>query len=177
MNRITKFYNRIISSWKNTFKFSIINALLLLSVCYFADNLRYSILAGPSVGQRIEQFREVVGLAEDTLLEDYVLVNIAYDRQLVPIYDEYGFSKGVIDITDREKLVDFLNQLNNNHRYVLFDVLLSNKYQSENDSLLTASLLATERISISRSATTDLIETDVANQVVDTEKREENLYI
>lgn len=158
MNRITKFYNRIISSWKNTFKFSIINALLLLSVCYFADNLRYSILAGPSVGQRIEQFREVVGLAEDTLLEDYVLVNIAYDRQLVPIYDEYGFSKGVIDITDREKLVDFLNQLNNNHRYVLFDVLLSNKYQSENDSLLTASLLATERISISRSATTDLID-------------------
>ena len=158
MNIITKKYNRIISCWKKTFWFSFCSAILLLLVCYFSDNLKYSILSSPSVGQRIEQFKGVASLAEDSLLEDYVLINIAYDRQLVPIYDEYGFPKGNIDITDRKKLVLFLNQLNNNHKYILLDVLLSNKYQSEYDSLLTASLLATERISISRSATTDLID-------------------
>ena len=52
----------------------------------------------------------------------------------------------------------FLYQLNNNHRYVLLDVLLSDKYQSEHDSLLVISLLNTKRISISRSGTTNLID-------------------
>lgn len=158
MNIFKLRYKRIIDSRKNTFWFSFINAMLLLFVCYFTDNDKYSILSGPSVGQRIEQFKAVSDIENEPILEEYVFVNIAYDRQLVPVDDEYGFSKGVIDITDREKLILFLNQLNNNHRYVLLDVLLSDKYQSEHDSLLTTSLLNTERISISRSSTTDLID-------------------
>ncbi len=158
MNIFKSKYNRIIESRKNTFWFSFINVMLLLFICYFTDNHKYSILSGPSVGQRIEQFKAASGIGNEPILEEYVFVNIAYDRQLVPIYDEYGFSKGVIDITDREKLILFLNQLNNNHKYVLMDILLSDKYQSEYDSLLTTSLLNTERISISRSSTTDLID-------------------
>ncbi len=158
MNILKTKYKRIVDSRKNTFCFSFINALLLLLVCYFTDNNKYSILSGPSVGQRIEQFKAASDIGNDPILDEYVFVNIAYDRQLVPVYDEYGFSKGVIDITDREKLILFLNQLNNNHRYVLLDVLLSDKYQSEHDSLLVISLLNTKRISISRSSTTNLID-------------------
>lgn len=158
MNILKTKYKRIIDSRKNTFCFSFTNALLLLLVCYFTDNNKYSILSGPSVGQRIEQFKAVSCVPNDPLLEEYVFVNIAYDRQLVPVHDEYGFSKGVIDITDREKLNRFLSQLNNNHKYILMDVLLSDKYQSEHDSLLISSLLKTERISISRSSTTNLID-------------------
>lgn len=158
MNILKTKYKRIINSRKNTFCFSFTNALLLLLVCYLTDNNKYSILSGPSVGQRIEQFKAVSCVPNDPLIEEYVFVNIAYDRQLVPVHDEYGFSKGVIDITDREKLNRFLSQLNNNHKYILMDVLLSDKYQSEYDSLLISSLLKTERISISRSSTTNLID-------------------
>lgn len=158
MSRLIAIYNRIISSRKNTIKFSFINAILLLLICYFTDNLKYSILSSPSIGQRIEQFREVSGLVENSILKDYVLINIAYDRELVPVYDEYGFSKGVIDITDRAKLAQFLYKTGNTHRYILMDVLLSDKYQSTNDSLLIESLLDTERISISRFSTTNLID-------------------
>ena len=158
MNFLKLKYKRIISSRKNTFWFSLTVAILLLLICYLTDNHKYSILSGPSIGQRIEQFKAGSGVVNDPNLEEYVFINIAYDRQLVPVYDEYGFSKGVIDITNREKLILFLTQLNNNHKYVLMDVLLSDKYQSEHDSLLIASLLKTERISISCSSTTDLID-------------------
>lgn len=158
MNRFKAKYNGIISSRRKSLKFSFINTLLLLFVCYFSDNLKYSILSGPSTGQRIEQFRGRDDKAEDSILKNYVLVNIAYDRELVPVYDEYGFPKGVIDITDRAKLTQFVTQLNDNHRYVLIDVLLSNKYQSASDSLLITSILCTDRISISRSSTASLID-------------------
>lgn len=158
MNKLIAKFKIITSSAKNTFWFSVVNALLLLFICYSTDNLKYSILSGPSIGQRIEQFREVCGLAKGISTEDYVFVNVAYDKQLVPVYDEYGFQKGVIDITDRKKLSEFLSQLENNHKYVFMDVLLSDKYQSDNDSLLISGLLNTEQISISRSSTTNLID-------------------
>lgn len=132
------------------------NAVALLLMCYFADNWRFSILTGPSVGQRIEQAKEVLGLAEDRILEDYVFINTSYDRELVPVFDEYGFSEGKIDITDRGKLAEFLSQLDNRHKYVMMDVFLSNRFQSESDSLLIAEILKTDRIGIARSATASL---------------------
>lgn len=170
-------YKAILRSRRKALLFSAISALLLVLVCYFTDNLKYSILSGPSVGQRIEQFREVSGLAKDSIPEDYVFINIAYDRQLVPVLDEYGLPQGEIDITDRQKLTTFLNQLNNAHKYVLLDVLLSDKFKSDADSILIETLLKTDRVSISRSSTTDLIDdrlnekagyTDYATDVLET---------
>lgn len=170
-------YKAILRSRKKALWFSTINALLLVLLCYFADNLKYSILSGPSVGQRIEQFREVSGIAKDIIPEDYVFINIAYDRQLVPVLDEFGLPQGEIDITDRRKLSTFLNQLDNAHKYILLDVLMSDKYKSEADSILIESVLNTGRISISRSSTTDIIDerleekagyTDYATDVLET---------
>lgn len=135
---------------------SIVNAIVLFLVCYFADNWRFSILTGPSVGQRIEQAREVLGWAEDRIPEDYVFINTAYDRELVPVFDEYGLPEGEIDITDRRKLAEFISQLDNKHKYVMIDVLLSDRFKSESDSLLIAEILNTENIGIARSSTAQL---------------------
>lgn len=134
------------------------NAIVLLLVCYFADNWRFSILTGPSVGQRIEQAKEVLGWAEDRIPENYVFINTAYDRELVPVYDEFGFPEGEIDITDRKKLAEFISQLDNQHHYVMMDILLSDRFQSESDSLLIAEILNTECIGIARSSTAQLFD-------------------
>lgn len=114
--------------------------------------------SGPTIGQRIEQFKEICGFSKNVVNDEYVFVNIAYDKQLVHIYDEFGLPKGNIDITDRKKLSLFLNKLCNNHRYVLMDVLFSDEYRSQNDTSLITAILNTERISISRSSTIDLID-------------------
>lgn len=151
-------YKEIGRSRRKTFWFSLVNAIILIMVCYFADNLKYSILSGPSVGQRIEQFKELVGAGTDSILDEYVFINIAYDRQLVSVTDEYGLPKGEIDITNRHKLNELLCQLNNSHKYVMLDVLLSKQYSSDCDSVLVQSILNTERICVSQSSTYDLID-------------------
>lgn len=136
----------------------------MLLICYFADNLKYSIISGPSVGQRIEQFREIAGLSKDKTTDEFVFVNIAYDRQLVTVLDEFGFPQGNIDITDRDKLRMFLSQLNDSHKYVLMDVLLSDKYKSESDSALVQTIKDIDRLSISRSSTVELIDTTLSTK-------------
>lgn len=137
---------------------SIANAIVLLLVCYFVDNWRFSLLNGPSVGQRIEQLKEIGGLGKEYVPEDYVFINISYDKELVPVYDEYGLPEGVMDITDRSKLTEFLSQLDNKHKYVMMDVLLDNRYRSDSDSSLTETILKNDRVGIARSATADLID-------------------
>ena len=136
----------------------------MLLICFLADNLKYSIISGPSVGQRIEQFREITGLSKVKATDEFVFVNIAYDRQLVPILDEFGFPQGNIDITDRDKLRLFLSQLNNNHKYVLMDVLLSDKYKSDSDSALVQTIKNIDRLSISRSSTGKIIDTTLSSK-------------
>lgn len=137
---------------------AIANAVVLLTICYLVDNWGYSTFAGLSVGQRIEQARELLGVAEDRFPEEYVFINTAYDRKLVEVDDEYGLPEGVIDITDRGKIADFLSRLNDQHRYVMIDVLFSDRFRSEEDSLLTAAILNTDKVGIARSSTTALID-------------------
>lgn len=158
MNKLKADYKAIIKSRKKVIWFSIICTLLLLMVCYLADNLKYSVLSGPSVGQRIEQFREITGLSNDGVPEEYVFINVAYDKELVPIADEYGLPMGEMDITDRCKLASFLSQLQDAHRYVMMDVLLSGDYISDSDSLLIDAIIKADRISISRSSTSNLLD-------------------
>lgn len=130
---------------------SLLNAIAILLVCYITDNRSLSVLNGPSTGQRIEQFREYTGLAKEPETDRYFFVNIAYDKELVPVYDEYGFPKGEIDVINRERLNRFLCQLNNSHKYVIFDVLLSKEFQSPNDSALIETILDTDRIVVAHS--------------------------
>lgn len=158
MKGLSAKYKAIVKSRKKALWFSAIIAFLLVVLCYFVDNLKYSIVSGPSVGQRIEQFKEVAGMAKDSIPDDYVFINIAYDRQLVPVLDEFGFPQGEIDITDRNKLTSFFNQLDDKHKYILLDVLISDNYKSDADSALVSSLIQTDRVSISQSRTVDLID-------------------
>lgn len=138
--------------------FSIVNAIVLMLVCYFMDNWSFSLFSGPSVGQRIEQVKTISGIKTDRIPDDYVFINTAYDRQLVTVLDEYGFPEGEIDITHRGKLAEFINSLDGRHKYVMMDILISDRYLSDDDSLLVASILNQDRIGIARSATADLLD-------------------
>lgn len=150
-------YKQIKCSRRKSVWFSVISTIVLLLVCYFTDNIGYSILSGPSIGQRIEQFREFSGLSQDDIPEEVVFINIAYDRELVPVNDEYGLTKGNIDITNRENLARFLSEANG-YRHIMLDVLLSKEFQSESDSLLIATLLSKKDISIAQSENTELLD-------------------
>lgn len=150
-------YRQVESSRAKSIWFSMISTFVLLMVCYLTDNIGYSLLSGPSVGQRIEQFREFTGLSKDVIPDDVVFINIAYDRELVPVYDEYGLPKGNIDITNRSYLNRFLSEAED-YRHILLDVLISKDFQSESDSLLVATIQSKKDISIALSENTELID-------------------
>ena len=150
-------YRQIQGSRRKSMWFSMISTFVLLLVCYLTDNIGYSLLSGPSVGQRIEQFREFSGLSKDVIPDDVVFINIAYDRELVPVRDEYSLPKGNIDITNRDYLNRFLSEAEG-YRHMLLDVLISKDYQSESDSLLVATIKSKKDISIALSEDTELID-------------------
>ena len=79
-----------------------------------------------------------------------VFVNVAYDKTLITAYegdpdtiDEKSIPKGKIDITDRSKLLEFLQilQKTNTYAYILLDIRFETQYKvPEVDSLLFAQI-------------------------------------
>jgi hypothetical protein len=78
-------------------------------------------------------------------LDKVLLINVANDKELVSVSERY-IPKGTIAITDRLKLAQFLYKLNDQHQYIICDIIFSKKYGSPNDSLLQSAFKKTKRI-------------------------------
>ena len=61
---------------------------------------------------------------EQAVPDDVLFINISYDKELVPVYDEYEMPMGNIDVTDREKLWKLLcaAERNGSYKYILLDI-------------------------------------------------------
>lgn len=143
---------KAIKSNANALKISLFNALVVLLLCYFIDNLPYSFIGDATVGQHFEQIKHVFNPSSDDIPSDLLLINVAYDRELVEVADEFGFPKGNIDITDRTKLLRFLTQLKESeYKYIILDVSFSKEYQTDRDSALFNLICEMDNIVISKS--------------------------
>lgn len=116
---------------------SVINTVVLLFGTYLLNNLtRFT-------GEDIEQYalvewvKDKLGMSGEPG-ELPLYVNVAYDKQLVDVYDDDSLLLGNRDITDRSKLLGLLRQLaeTNDYRYIFLDVRFERGYASENDSAL-----------------------------------------
>ena len=142
---------------KRLWLLSVINAVVLFLLCYFIDNLPYSFVCDANTAQRIEQIKQYLNLTRDTVPSDVWLINVAYDRTLVNVNDEFGLPKGNIDITDRNKLAELLKQLQNCHyRYIILDVSFTDEFQTPADSLLFSLIASMNNIVIAKSEATEL---------------------
>lgn len=131
---------------------SIISAIALLALCYIVNNLSYSITDGANIGQRIEQLKMMSSDTEDSIPDELCLINVAYDRQLIPLIDSIQGPKGNIDITDRDKLVRLLNELKTtNYKYIVLDVAFEKGYDSPADSVLFPLIASMDKIVVSKS--------------------------
>lgn len=79
---------------------------------------------------------------------DELYINVAYDKQLIEVYDQFGMPKGVSDITDRGKLNQLLTLLkeSDQYKYIILDVRFEKGYASESDSALFATIKSTPRL-------------------------------
>ena len=146
-----KTFKRFISNRKAV-ALSVVNAIAIFLLCYFVDNLPYSFVGDATVAQQIEQVKLLFFQPEDTIPSDLLLINTAYDRQLVDVNDEFGMYKGNIDITDRAKLLELLEQLKKSrYKYIILDIIFSEEYETPEDSALFSLIASMPNIVIPKS--------------------------
>ncbi len=164
MNIFRQTYNKIRRN-KSSLIISAINAVVLFLLCYFVDNLPYSFVGDATLGQHFEQLKQYFQSPKEDIPEDLLLVNVAYDRELADVTDEFGLPKGNIDITDRKKLYDFLTKLQKvDYKYIILDVSFSEEYRTENDSALYSVISQVENIVISKSENFRLADSILADK-------------
>lgn len=122
---------------------SLCNVVILLVLSYVLNN--QSLFTGENLNHYawVEWVKNKVGLVKQLDSHDVLFVNIAYDKQLTERTDEYGMPIGNTSITDRAKLLSFLQMLHStdNYKYIFLDVRFEKGYDvPEVDSTLFAEI-------------------------------------
>lgn len=111
----------------------------LLGLSFSYDN-ESSIISIVSIVKNV-----VLGLEDKPAKNDFLFVNVSYQKSLIPKLDEYGFEIGNEAITDREQLAVLLKRFSSNkHRYIVCDVFLDQP--SPSDSLLRESTVGLRNV-------------------------------
>lgn len=128
----------------------ILQAFLLTYICYIVGNIPYSISSGKETVKWFNTIATSLTNKDYSAPADVLAINVSYDKQLAEITDEYGMPLGVVDITDRSKLLRLLNLINKTggYKHVICDIFLSNEYTTAADSSLFDLISKMPRISL-----------------------------
>lgn len=139
--------SRIITKGKIALAVSI--SLLVTLTNYFVGNTAIPMPDEMSVLQRWNQLKSLNGWNHDSIPDDVLLIDVAYDKQLVDYYID-GFPVGQYVITNRQKLLDFLMKAKhaNNYKYIMLDVIFEKGIESPEDSALFSLIASMNRIVI-----------------------------
>lgn len=118
---------------------SLFNAVLLTLLVYILNN--QALFTGENLDYFtwIQWLKDKVSDEKNGLADDNTFyVNVSYDKKLVPYADASDIELGTIPVTDREKLLQFLNALNETRRYkyVFLDISFEKNTRTEEDSAL-----------------------------------------
>lgn len=132
--------------------FSLFHALWVLFLCYLLGNTCYSLGDEESFVQYLNLIKEQVLPSHRVMPRNVLIVNVAYDKQLVNVSDEYGIPLGQTAITDRGKLLRFLQAARETdaYKYILLDIYFQKGFQSPADSALFRTIAGMDRIVIPR---------------------------
>lgn len=144
--------------------FSLCNVVLLLTLSYFLNN--QPLFTGEDLDQYawMEWIKDKIGISPDVDANAALFVNVAYDKQFVDIYDDYGMTIGNSDVTDRSKLLVFLKILHKTgaYKYIILDIRFEKGYNvPEVDSLLFAEILSMRNIVIANHSDIELADSSL----------------
>ena len=144
--------------------FSLCNVVLLLTLSYFLNN--QPLFTGEDLDQYawMEWIKDKLGISSDVDANAALFVNVAYDKQFVDKYDDYGMTIGNSDVTDRSKLLAFLKILHKTgaYKYIILDIRFEKGYNvPEVDSLLFAEILNMRNIVIANHSDIELADSSL----------------
>lgn len=121
-------------------------ALLLQAGDYFLTNVTYPLFDSVDA-LLVFDYLAKRGDAPD---EEMLYLNVGYDKALVPATDAFGDTIGVIPVTDRKLLAEFLAGIKDaDYRYLFVDIRFEADTGSEDDSLLFSAMAGLDRFSFS----------------------------
>lgn len=147
---------RPLSSFQRRTAIAMGGTLLLMAVTWMADKLTISVGDEKLKLMEMEIVARVTGHENREIPNDYLAVNVGYDRELVDINDAMGFPAGKTDITDRCRLNRFLSTLSatGTYRLIVIDVDFNNDLTSPCDSSLFRTIASLPRTIISSTVAT-----------------------
>ena len=142
-----------LSIFKHRLFLSIILGLAALIISYLSTNLNISLTGEKAVLKYWNAFTDWFFAGRNKApSDDVVFINVANDKQLVDVADEFGIPIGNAAVTDRAKLESLLSliQSSADYQYILLDVFFEEGYQTDADSALFSVVGNMDRIVIPR---------------------------
>lgn len=111
-------------------------AAILIAGDYFLDNYPYPVLDDVDTLGLTEM---ITNRLADEADDSVVFLNVAYDKALVPVIDDFGDTVGSTVITDRKILLRLLNVLEEaDYKFLALDVRFEKGFATDSDSALWA---------------------------------------
>ena len=129
---------------------SVVIAIGFLFFSYCITNLDFPISGEKALLYRFEMVRNYLFPRGNTVNDSILLIDVSFDKIPVKTTDEYGLTIGDIQITDRKKLLDLLQELKkrDDYKYILLDAFFGQKGKTPHDSALYATICSMKRIVI-----------------------------
>ncbi|MDR1737278.1 MAG: CHASE2 domain-containing protein [Candidatus Symbiothrix sp.] len=133
---------------KKYYVFTIVHSLVLVAICYSLWNLPFTLSDESGFIRKFYAVKKGLSGMQHPVSDDVLLVNVAYDKQLIDYYDERGLPAGKIDITDRSKLLELFSFLSKDtiYQYIVCDVFFDSSLKSAADDSLFALIATMPRI-------------------------------
>lgn len=143
---------------------SLCNVIIMSVLTYVLNN--QPLFTGEDLNHFawIEMVKNKLGIEKPEAKDDVLFVNIANDKQLIELSDEFGMPTGNTDITDRSKLLRFLQllQSTNQYQYIFLDVRFEKGFDvPEVDSLLFAEICGMKNIVLARHSDIDIADSSL----------------
>ena len=147
---------------------SFFNVIVLLFLGYLLNN--QAIFTGEDLNKYawMEWIKESLGISEKIReKEDALFVNVAYDKQLIERHDLFGMTIGNVDITDRSKLLLFLQMLKNTntYKYIFMDIRFEKGFDSPIDTELFSQIINMRDIVVANHSDIELIDKSLSPKV------------
>lgn len=128
---------------------SIVNVAIVGALCYIDSDLRYALSGDSGIYSTVFKRGELLHTAQRSTVPDSVLiVDVAFDQQLVPAVNSMGDTVGTTAITDRKKLVEFLTiaKRAGNYSKLMIDIRFEQGLHTPYDQQLVKLLLTMPRV-------------------------------
>lgn len=125
--------------------------VVCLALTWLGDRSFITVGSEDTLMRHIYVAEKILGVDDRTLPDRFLAVNVGYDLQLTPMYDELGMPLGERESVNRGRIEQFLRAIDgSDYGAVLLDVFFDGDHPAPGDTSLLALVNGMERVVVPR---------------------------